>query len=80
MHNPGKKHLWAVMKIISYLKTAPGKGILFTKNGNFLKVEGYKDADWAENVANRRSTSGYFTFFGGNLVTWRSKNSSAKAK
>ncbi|BBG96746.1 transposable element gene [Prunus dulcis] len=29
--------------------------------------------DWAGSVTDRRSTSGYFTFVGGNLVTWRSK-------
>ncbi|KAB2625923.1 hypothetical protein D8674_017583 [Pyrus ussuriensis x Pyrus communis] len=33
----------------------------------------FTDADWAGSVGDRRSTSGYFTFVGGNLVTWRSK-------
>nr|GFB00943.1 putative copia-type protein [Tanacetum cinerariifolium] len=31
------------------------------------------DADWAGDKGNRRSTSGYFSLVGGNLVTWRSK-------
>ena len=35
-------------------------------------MEGYSDADWVGS-SNRKSTSGYFTFIGGNLVTWRSK-------
>ncbi|KAL5548817.1 hypothetical protein UlMin_004048 [Ulmus minor] len=52
--------------------SALGKGLLFTKH-NHLKIEGYTDADWAGSADNRRSTSGYFTFVGGNLVTWRSK-------
>jgi hypothetical protein len=34
---------------------------------------GYTDADWVGSVTDRKSTSGYFTFVGGNLVTWRSK-------
>lgn len=45
---------------------------MFYKN-NHLGVNGYTDADWAGNTTDRRSTSGYFMFGGGNLVTWRSK-------
>nr|GFD29142.1 putative reverse transcriptase, RNA-dependent DNA polymerase [Tanacetum cinerariifolium] len=33
----------------------------------------YTDVDWAGDKGNRRSTSGYFSLVGGNLVTWRSK-------
>lgn len=73
MHNPGEKHMNAVIRILRYLKSAPGKGILFTKNEDFSNVDAYTDADWAGAIDDRRSTSGYFTFVGGNLVTWRSK-------
>jgi hypothetical protein len=58
---------------------------LFKRNGD-LVLEVYIDADYAESVVDRRSTSGYCTFLGGNLVTWRSKKqnvvsrSSAEAK
>ncbi|CAL8073329.1 unnamed protein product [Prunus armeniaca] len=31
------------------------------------------NANWAGSITYRSSTSGYFTFVGGNLVTWRSK-------
>lgn len=31
----------AVMMIINYMKATPRKRIMFTKNGDFLKVEGY---------------------------------------
>nr|GFA64016.1 putative copia-type protein [Tanacetum cinerariifolium] len=31
------------------------------------------DADWAGDKGTRRSTFGYFSLVGGNLVTWRSK-------
>nr|GEV19724.1 putative RNA-directed DNA polymerase [Tanacetum cinerariifolium] len=33
----------------------------------------YTNAVWAGDKGNRRSTSGYFSLVGGNLVTWRSK-------
>ncbi|RVW60166.1 Retrovirus-related Pol polyprotein from transposon RE2 [Vitis vinifera] len=73
MHNPGEQHMNAVMRILRYLKNAPGKGILFAKNVDHQSIEVYTDVDWAGAVDDRRSTSGYFTFVGGNLVTWKSK-------
>jgi hypothetical protein len=71
MHCPSEDHMDAVIRILRYLKSSPGKGLMFSKN-NQVHVDGYTDADWAGNVSDRKSTSGYFTFVGGNLVTWRS--------
>ena len=72
MHCLSEDHMDAVIWILRYLKSSPGKGLMFSKN-NHLDIEGYTDADWAGNISDRKSTSGYFTFEGGNLVTWRSK-------
>ncbi|XP_021828659.1 uncharacterized protein LOC110769068 [Prunus avium] len=49
----------------------------------FLGIEvsrSQQDANWAGFQTNRRSTSGYFTFVGGNLVTWRSKKQNVVAR
>jgi hypothetical protein len=78
MHCPSEEHMEAVTRILKYLKSSPGKGLIFSKNGN-LEVKGYTDADWAGNCLDRKSTSGYFTFVGGNLVTWRSKKQNVVA-
>ena len=67
------------MQYLRYLKSAPGKGILFTKNVDCQSVDAYSDADWAGAIDDRRSTSGYFTFVGGNLITWRSKKQNVVA-
>ncbi|RVW73201.1 Retrovirus-related Pol polyprotein from transposon RE1 [Vitis vinifera] len=80
MHNPGEQHMNAVMRILRYLKNAPRKGILFAKNVDHQSIEVYTDADWAGAVDDRRSTSGYFTSVGGNLVTWKSKKQNVVAR
>ena len=72
MHSPHESHMGVIYKILCYLKSTPGKGILFQKMGN-IEVEAYNDVDWVGSIVNRRSTSRYCTFLGGNLVTWRSK-------
>ena len=85
MHRPQVQHMDAVYRILKYLKGCPGKGILYQKNGH-LNLVAYTDVDWAGDRDDRKSTSGYFTLLGGNLVTWRSKKqkvvamSSAKAE
>ncbi|XP_068658097.1 uncharacterized mitochondrial protein AtMg00810-like [Aristolochia californica] len=72
MHCPSEDHMNVVNQILRYLKFSPGKGLMFSRN-HHLWVQGHTDADWAGNISNRKSTSGYFTFVGRNLVTWRSK-------
>ena len=63
----------AVIWILRYLTSSSlGKGFMASKN-NHIKVEGYTDADLTGNILDKNSTSGYFMFVCGNLVTWRSK-------
>lgn len=62
----------AVIRILRYLKGSPGRGVLYQKNGH-LDLIAYTNADWAGDRNDRKSTSGYFTLVGGNLMTWRSK-------
>jgi len=79
MHDPKKPHMDVVERILRYFKSAPRKCLLLSNHGH-LKVEGYTDADWAESADDRMSTAGYFTFVGGNLVTWRSKKQQVVAR
>jgi hypothetical protein len=72
MHNPSEDHMEAIIRILRYLKASPRKGFMFSKNSH-LKINGYIDADWAGNISDKKSTSGYFIFVVRNLVTWRSK-------
>ncbi len=38
-----------------------------------LQVHGYTDADWADNVSDRRSTSGFMFSFGSGVISWSNK-------
>ena len=85
MHNPNNQHMSSVNRILTYLKSSPGKGIFFSKHGH-LDIEGYTNFDFVGSKLARKSTSGYVSFVEGNLVTWRSTKQSvvslscAKAK
>jgi len=79
MHDPRAGHMEVVYRILRYLKGTPGRGLWFRKNGH-LDLEGYCDADWASCKDDRRSTSGYCVFVGGNLVIWRSKKQAVVAR
>lgn len=79
VHDSKESHLQAAYRVLHYLKGNPGKGILFKRNQN-LTLEAYTDADYAGSLVDRRSTTGYCTFLGGNLVTWRSKKQNVVAR
>nr|XP_027118139.1 uncharacterized protein LOC113735320 [Coffea arabica] len=72
MSNPTVNHWVVVEQILCYLKGAPGRGILY-KNHSHTRIECFSDADWAGSKADRRSTTGFCVFVGGNLISWKSK-------
>jgi hypothetical protein len=79
LNAPCDDHWNAVIRILKYIKSAPGKGLLCENKGN-TQVVGYSDADWAGSPADRRSTSGYCVLIGGNLISWRSKKQNIVAR
>jgi hypothetical protein len=57
MHNPRKDHMDAVFRILRYVKSAPGKGLIF-RNNRHMNIVGYCDSDSASCQDDMRSTSG----------------------
>ncbi|KAL6220064.1 hypothetical protein ACLB2K_007822 [Fragaria x ananassa] len=72
MHQPRKAHMEAKLRVVCYLKNAPGQDIFFSSN-NDLRLRAFYDSDWAGCPLTRRSTSGYCVFLGPSLICWRSK-------
>uniref|UniRef100_H3H8R6 Reverse transcriptase Ty1/copia-type domain-containing protein n=1 Tax=Phytophthora ramorum TaxID=164328 RepID=H3H8R6_PHYRM len=58
MENPQEEHWVAVKRIFRYLQGTKTHGICF-KPGDKIDFRGYSDADWAGDLADRKSTSGY---------------------
>ena len=79
MQEPRQVHWNEVMRVLSYIKGSPGKGLIYSRYGHLL-IKAYSDVGYGGDKDNRRSTSGYCTFVGGNLVTWRSKKQNVVSK
>lgn len=62
----------ATMRILDILKLLQAKGCYSLKTDH-MRVKAYTDIDGGGSMTNGRSTPGYCTFVGGNLVTWRCK-------
>lgn len=71
MSTPTVKHRTGSEQNLCYLKGAPGLSLLGSNYGH-TRDECFADADWAGSKHNRRSTTGYCVFVGGNFILWRS--------
>jgi hypothetical protein len=70
--SPRQSHLQATKRIFRYLKETMTYGLWYHRNQNF-QLTAYSDADWANCVDERKSTSGGEFFLGDSLVAWLSK-------
>jgi hypothetical protein len=61
LQKPTETHYNAACRIIRYLKSSPGRGLMYPRACD-LQLLGFSDADWAGCVETRRSTTGYCFF------------------
>ncbi|KAG9442724.1 hypothetical protein H6P81_018578 [Aristolochia fimbriata] len=79
MSAPRSVHYAAVLHILRYIKGNLLKGLFFGSTSQ-LHLSAYSDADWAGDVTDRRSTTGYCIFLGDSLISWHSKKQSTVSR
>uniref|UniRef100_A0AAV1UC10 Polyprotein n=1 Tax=Peronospora matthiolae TaxID=2874970 RepID=A0AAV1UC10_9STRA len=76
MENPQQERWTAVKRIFRYLQGTKSQGLRFQPSDK-IDFCGYSDADWAGNLADRKSTSGYTFMLMGAPVSWGSTKQSS---
>ncbi|GAA0170288.1 transmembrane signal receptor [Lithospermum erythrorhizon] len=76
---PCQAHYEVAIRVLRYLKSHPGQGILLRADCD-LQLYAYCDSDWASYPMSRRSVSGYFVFLGSSPVSWKSKKETIVAR
>ena len=74
---PSQQHWSAVKRIFRYLRGTTDLGLLYQPDN--ADLAGYSDADWAGDINDRKSTSGYVFMMSGSAISWRSKKQSSVA-
>ena len=72
MSNPGKEHWTTVKQVFRYLRGTSDNVLCYQGRPGLdrvLDIHGFFDADWAEDLDQRRSTSGYVFSQSGGVVS-----------
>ncbi|GKE84696.1 ribonuclease H-like domain-containing protein [Tanacetum coccineum] len=80
IHAPLKSYFDIALRVLKYLKLAPGLRVEFVKRNNECVVTAYSDSYRVKCPITRRSVSGYCVFINGNLVSWKSKRQDTLSK
>ncbi|KAG9439538.1 hypothetical protein H6P81_019703 [Aristolochia fimbriata] len=75
MSAPRSVHYATLLRILRYIKGSLFQGLFFGSSSH-LHLSAYLDADWAGDVIDRRSTTGYCIFLGDSMISWRIKKQS----
>ncbi|KAL8120231.1 hypothetical protein AgCh_017394 [Apium graveolens] len=79
MHHPQQLHWQAVKRLLRYLKHTAMFGLyISSKSDNALYA--YSESDWAGNLLDRTSTTGYVLYYGDTPISWSSKKQKTVAR
>ena len=78
MSKPGPEHWVGVKRVLRYVKGTINYGLKFVASEDFV-LKGYSDADWAGDIGERKSSSGFVFCLGNATISWKSKKQSVVA-
>ncbi|XP_028067253.1 uncharacterized protein LOC114270061 [Camellia sinensis] len=78
MHAPTVAHFNTVKRLLRYIQGTLHHGLFFTPGS--LNLHAFSDSDWAGDVLDRKSTTGYCVFLGSNLISWSAKKQSTVSR
>jgi len=78
-NDPAKSHWRAVKRVLRYVQGTKSLGIKYHQAGESTIV-GYADADWANDMDDRKSITGYVFKLQGSPISWHSKKQTTVSK
>lgn len=76
-HDPHESHWQAAKRILRYIQGTSSHGIHYTSGEPH--IVGYTNSDWAGDVTDRKSTSGFVFYLGSGPITWSCKKQTTHA-
>src|SRR5258708_6381812 len=77
--HPGMDHLNAINRILKYLNSTKDYKLIYDGNSSEGNFSAYCNSDWAGDLRDHRSISGYVFKIAGAAVSWSSKKQSSTA-
>ncbi|XP_020247876.1 uncharacterized protein LOC109825431 [Asparagus officinalis] len=69
VQSPTSIHYVAVLRILRYLRDTSSRALLFSSTSN-LQLRAFTDSNWAGDIRDRRSITGFCVFLGDTLISW----------
>lgn len=78
MHAPTENDFQSLTRILRFIKGTLDRGLVFQASDQ--KLRAYSDSDWANDMTDGRSVTGYSIYLGPNLISWSTEKQQRVSK